>query len=289
MIREKYIVANNMRLHVFTAGEAGAPPVILLHGSGVDAALLSWREAIQPLGEHFQVFAPDLPGYGESQSFRGIYTTDGLIETLSGLMDALELQSASLVGLSMGGAVALGYTLAYPARVDRLVLVDAYGLQRKAPFHSLAYLVTKMPWLYHFVYHRFRRSRWLVRMAVRGTLGKPSNMQPEMVDEVFEVMQNREPQMSFASWQLDELSWRGVKTCYADRLSLIENQTLIIHGEKDRVVPLADARLAAQRIQNVRLVTLPDTGHWLPREQPVTFNRILIDFLREMNGRENSD
>src|SRR5258708_36167471 len=92
----------------------------------MDSASISWGAGIGPLSAHHRVFAPDLPGYGESDKPAVEYTLDYYARFLDHLLDALHLDKASLVGLSLGGGIALSFTLNYPTRVDRLGPVDIY-------------------------------------------------------------------------------------------------------------------------------------------------------------------
>src|SRR3712207_4402660 len=110
------------------AGHADAPPVLLLHGGGYDSAYLSYKPSIGPISQHYSVFAPDWPGYGESDKPGMRYSTEYYVHFLGRLMDALRLEKASLVGISMGGAISLGFSLRWPQRVEKLVLVSyAHG------------------------------------------------------------------------------------------------------------------------------------------------------------------
>jgi hypothetical protein len=135
-IQSTWLNVDGLRIHCLAAGESGSA-VLLLHGGGLDSAALSWEEVIGPLSEKHRVFAPDLPGYGQSDKTAIQYTVDYYIAFLEHLMDTLHLEQTSLVGLSMGGGIALGVTLRFPARVEKLVLVDSYGIQgptlRKTP------------------------------------------------------------------------------------------------------------------------------------------------------------
>ena len=132
-----WLDVDGMRIHCLTAGESGAP-VVFLHGAGVDSASLSWGEVIGPFSTHHRVFAPDLPGYGQSSKPDIQYTMDFYVSFVEHLLDVLHLEKVSLVGLSLGGAIALALTLRSPVRVEKLVLVDTYGIQDKVVAHRLS-------------------------------------------------------------------------------------------------------------------------------------------------------
>lgn len=114
--------------------------VVLLHGGGLDNARLSWRHLLPALADVHRVYAPDWPKHGGSWPWRSIADQAGLERCLGHLLDRWELRSAALVGVSMGASAALGFTLAHPERVDRLVLLDPGGLQETVRMHLRARL-----------------------------------------------------------------------------------------------------------------------------------------------------
>src|SRR5436309_223873 len=115
---------------IFVSESGAGAPLVLLHGGGPGATGLSnYSRNIEPLAEHYRVIVPDLPGYGRSSK-----RVDGrdpfgfLAASVRGLLDALEIDRAHLVGNSYGGAAALRLALDSPERVDRLVLMGPGGI-----------------------------------------------------------------------------------------------------------------------------------------------------------------
>ena len=267
-----------LKARIFTAGESGSP-VVLLHGGGTDSATLSWRLAIPALATRHRVFAPDWPGYGESEVFEGEYTSQAMVDWLDAVLDRLGLENTGLVGISMGGGGALAYTLAHPARVTHLVPVDSYGLARKAPMHLLSYLMVRMPWLIDLTWAWVRKNRSMAAWSLGSIFADKRNITPDLEEEVWQAIQDPIAQRSFSSFQRYELGLYELRTCVMDRLNEIRCPTLIIHGEKDSLVPIAAAREAAQRIPNARLEVIQGAGHWPMRERPQVFNQLLIDFF----------
>lgn len=277
-VSHHFIEVAGLRIHYLRAGEAG-PPVLLLHGGGTDSAVLSWKLTIEPLSEHFRVFAPDWPGYGESDRPAIRYNMDFYLRFLGELMTALNIPAASLAGVSMGGGIALGFALGSPARVHKLVLVDSYGLQPLAPFHKLSYPFVHLPWVNELTWEVFKYSRALARLSLQNLFYRPEAISEELVDEVFAELRKPRAGRAFISFQRDELKWRGLRTVYMDRLHELSVPTLIIHGEKDGLVPVEYARQAHERIPGSRLYVIPECGHWPQREKPAEFHRVLLDFL----------
>jgi pimeloyl-ACP methyl ester carboxylesterase len=271
--------ANNLNITYYQVGALGSP-VVLLHGGGSDSAYLSWSETIPALAAEHVVYAPDWPGYGGSDVLPGTYTLEALVGCLDRLMDAWRLEKASLVGVSMGGGAAIGYALAHPARVDRLVLVDPYGLQKRAPNHRASFFMVHIPFLIGLTWWSMRRSRDMVRVALRSMFGDPERVSERLVDEVFTAVQDPKPGKSFHSFQRHEITWNGTRTRFAARMAEIKRPTLFIHGEKDTLVPLDEIRAAVAVMPDARLEVMEKTGHWPPREDPQALNRLVVDFLK---------
>jgi pimeloyl-ACP methyl ester carboxylesterase len=120
----RWLTVAGLRIHCLMAGRTG-PAVLLLHGSGFDAAGVSLAPAMHSLATGCRVYAPDLPGFGDSDPMPDRWGFSRCSAFLSPLLEALGLERASLVGLSMGGGIALGFALMAPEKVDRLVLMPA--------------------------------------------------------------------------------------------------------------------------------------------------------------------
>ena len=279
-IQERWIEVEGLKTHVLTAGESGSP-VVLLHGGGIDSAQLSWELAISPLAQAHRVFAPDLPGYGQSDKPDVVYNSDFYIDFLTHLLDELQLPKVSLVGLSMGGAIALGFTLRCPGRVNRLVPVDPYGIMPKVAWHRLSYLYVQTP-LNELSYWFYKRSRGMVRWTLlHGLISSPDRLPDSLVDEAFRAVQAPDAGKAFTSFQRYDLTWNGLRTNYTDRLHEITAPTLFVHGEKDPAVPLKYAQQAHELVRNSQLYIMAGCLHWPMRDQPAEFNRVVAAFLQD--------
>ncbi len=276
-ILNKWVEVKGLRIHYLEAG-AGST-VFLLHGGGIDSASLSWKFTIEPLAHYLHVFAPDWPGYGESDKPAIQYTTDYYIGFLGDFMQTLGIVDASLVGISMGGGIALGFTLQFPQRVSRLVLVDSYGLQMFTPAHKLSYLFTRIPLLNEVTWDLLMRSRTMMRVFLRVIFHDPNAVSDELVDEVHVELKKAGAARAFISFQKSEIMWNGLRTVYVSRLHEIKARTLIVHGEKDRLVPFDCAQHARDLIVDSRLRVITNCGHWPQREKPDEINRVLMEFL----------
>lgn len=268
---------------VFTAGEGGGTPVLLLHGGSIDHALLSWGPVIPRLAERRRVVAPDWPGYGGSEGLGRPHGVHDLVVWLRGLLDALDIARADLVGISMGGAAALGSALATPERVRGLVLVDAYGLQSRIAAHRLAYVATRVPGLARLAYAAMRRSRRLTRSAVGTMLRDRRRLDDALVDEAWAAVRLAHAGEGFRAFLRHEVGPSGLASCYVGRFAEVSAPTLVIHGRHDHLVPLACAERAARRIPDARLHVM-ETGHWPTREDPEGIARCIEGFLAAIDG-----
>jgi pimeloyl-ACP methyl ester carboxylesterase len=276
--RDGWAEVDGLRTHYLKAGEGNAP-VLLLHGGGYDSASLSYKHTIGSISRHHQVFAPDWPGYGQSDKPEIEYSTEYYVGFLGRLMDVLGLKKANLVGISMGGAISLGFSLRSPQRVEKLVLVDSHGLGREVPGRVASFALVRLPLLNKLVWAALGRSRRMVEWSLQSVFYDPRAVTRELVDEVFQVAKKPGAGQAWRSWQRNEIRWRGLRSNFVDRLHEVAAPTLILHGAEDKYVPVAWARRAHTMIKDSELHVLPQCGHWLTLEKPGEFNRALSEFL----------
>jgi pimeloyl-ACP methyl ester carboxylesterase len=276
------VLQDGEKIGFISAGDENSDPVVLLHGGGTDHALLSWRDTIPALvNAGYRVYAPDYPGYGTSPPGKLPAIISNLVGYLEQLMDCWGIGQAALIGISMGGSIAVGYALRHPERVSRMVLVGSYGIQDKAPYHAMSYFLVRAPWLMDALWAMTRGSRWAARYSLNNIMFNPNARTEELVDEVLKAMQNLNSQKAFGQMQRDEILWKGLKTNYTPSLSELHMPVLLVHGEKDIGVPVRYAQRAAKQIPNARLEAIPNAGHWTQRDYPELFNRLVLEFLAE--------
>jgi pimeloyl-ACP methyl ester carboxylesterase len=278
MIESRFVEVMSIRTHYLEAG-TGDETVLLLHGGGVDGAELSWKLVIPVLAERYHVIAPDWPGYGKSGDTPQGMTLQNLVEFCLQFMDALNLHPCHLVGLSMGGGTALGVALSQPDRLKSLVLVDSYGLADKISMHRLSYWLVNTPWLTRLTYDWMKKSKALARWSLTYILKRPGSITQNLVDEVHQAILDDRGWKSFEVFQLDEISPTGLKSVFTKRLGELRMPVLIIHGDQDYLIPVAEVQQAARYLNNGRLVVIPKCGHWPGRDAPEEFNTTLLEFL----------
>ena len=264
---------------------------MLLHGGGLDSAELSWELLIPELAKKARVIALDWPGYGQSDKpnvlsgGRSSINIDYYLSFFPKFLNTLGIIKSDLVGVSMGGAIGLGFALDHPQRVGRLVLVDSYGLQRKAPFHQLSYLFVQIPGMRALTYWSLR-NRSLVRYSFRRSISekmilkRPDSVTEDLVDKVYQQLLIPGGTKAFSDFQNADLTWKGLKTNFLNRLPQLKAKTLVIHGSKDTLVALSASREAHQLIPDSQMVVMEGCGHWPQRDHPEEFNRLVGQFLQ---------
>jgi pimeloyl-ACP methyl ester carboxylesterase len=268
---------DGLNIHSLSAGK-GDRVAILLHGGGMDSAWLSWELLIPVLAGDLRVLAPDWPGFGSSSTPERPYQLHDCARLLKNLMDIWGVERASLVGISLGGGIAIDFTLAHHEQVERLVLVDSYGLQRRAPLHQLSYLYVHFPLALDMTW-AMMKSRPMIRWALKSLFYNDERVTPEILEQAYAEVMKPGAGKAFAAIQKYDVAWSGLRTCFMDRLGEIQVPTLVIHGANDNLVPLECARQANQRIAGSQLEIIPSCGHWPQRDSPDEFNRIVKEFL----------
>jgi pimeloyl-ACP methyl ester carboxylesterase len=243
------------QLHVRADGPESAPAVILIHGFG--SSLHTFEGWAQGLQSDFQVIRIDLPGSGLSPPDpTGRYDDGRAFELLDALMAHYGLERASLVGNSVGGRIAWSYAAEYPDRVDRLVLVAPDGFASTGFEYDEAPEVGAVTNIMRFVLPRF-----LVRMNLVQSYGDPERLEDQTVQRYYDLLR--------APGARQALIARMEQTILRDprpRLPGITAPTLLVWGEKDGLIPVANAQDYLGLLPDARLETFDDLGH-LPQEE----------------------
>lgn len=284
MLIELDFKIHNYNIHVYKRGN-GSKNIMLLHGSGIDCAMLSWAEVIQSFSSDYTIYAVDLLGYGKSDIPSNIcgenfYSTH--IEVVKSIIDTLNLDNLTLIGLSMGGAISIGYTLNYPQKIENLIPVDSWGLSKKIPFHNLIYWIIFKTKLMEKSYSLMAKSRFLVKWSISYSLiGDKSKITDDLINQVLEKCKLSNVIKSFVDYQKSSLTKDGTIPYYIQDLKKISVPVLFINGEKDALVPLKDVKMAMQSLKGSKLYILKGCKHWSPKERPQEFCNVVEKFINE--------
>lgn len=271
-------VIDGSRVGYLRAGTEG-PPVVLLHGGGIDDAALSWRHTVGRLAEEYQVYAPHWPGYGTTDD-AWPHSVDSYVDLLASFTDRLGLGSAHFVGLSMGGAAALGYALDRPERVESLCLTASYGLGGSVTAGSLWFALSHTPGANTLGWNTMGLTRMTTRAGLSNVVFDASTLDEAFVTGIYERAREAGAGAAFAAFQRNEVGADGgVRTDFRGRLDEVDCPTLLVHGRDDPVFPPEWSIEAHERLPDSELAVFDHCGHWVPRELPEKFNARLAAFL----------
>lgn len=259
-----YAAADGIQLYYETHGRG--TPVVLVSGLGADAHF--WYRQVPALAQHFEVISLDNRGACRSDKPDVPYTIRMLADDVASLLDALEVPAADFVGVSFGGFVIQEFALAYPARTHRLVLCSTtFGGPRSVPIPAETLQV---------MMNRTGDAASDLRtfLAVQFATDFPQTYADEVEDYV--AWRVAHPQPLFA-YQRQLMAALAHDT--EGRLGDLQAPVLVLHGGQDRVVPVGNAELLAQRIPGARLHIFPEAGHLFLWERSDQANQMIADFL----------
>jgi pimeloyl-ACP methyl ester carboxylesterase len=239
-------------------------PVVLVHGLGY--ARWGWEPVADALAEGFEIVLLDNRGIGESDAPPGPYTAAEMAEDVLSVMDAAGLDSANVVGTSLGGMIAQELALTAPERVRRLVLVcTTPGGPNAAPMPAVtSHLIAEAPTLEPLV---------ALRRFVENALAP--NPSEEIVERILQHrLATAQPP---AAWAAQAAAGAGFDAW--ERLPGLAMQTLVLHGTDDVVVDPRNGDLLVERIPNAALGRFEGCGHLLFWEQPQHFVSAVGEFL----------
>lgn len=262
----------------YTAGR-GDETIVLLHGAGVDSALLSWAEVMPLLADSYRVIAPDLPGYGASDRIDGEYSLVFYTHIVKGIIEAVADAPVILSGLSLGGGISFNLALNHPELIKVLVPVCPWGVFDKLPWHRFTYWYTRSK-LNEHMYAWTGKYRSFVKWSLAHSLfGDASKVSDELVEQVQQAMLEPGAGWPFISFQRSEITPTGVRTDLFGRLYSISHPTLLVHGSDDPAVPVQGAIAASKKIPDCQLYIMEGCKHWPQKERPEEFVRAVCDFL----------
>lgn len=258
---------------------AGPKTVLLLHGAGCDSTMLSWREVFNAFSDDFSVYAFDFLGYGHSDradDLVGDQFFDTHIECVKCVVTHYGLSDFALAGLSMGGAIAIGYALRYPEDVRVLIPVDTWGVSEKMPFHRFSYWYVKHTDLTLAQYRGCAKYRWIAKWSISYALiGNKKLITDALVDEVMQSCTGDMAGKSMLNFQRSAADQDRSKPCYLGELANLKMPIVYVIGGKDPLVPLSDIYKAAEENPNSRVEVFKGCKHWSVKEQPRKFCEIV--------------
>jgi pimeloyl-ACP methyl ester carboxylesterase len=272
-LRHVVIHGHDMRYRRAGSGEV----VLLLHGLAGNSG--AWRSVLPVLAETHDVIAPDMLGHGESAKPMGDYSLGAFASGLRDLLAVLDVPSATIVGHSFGGGVAMQLAYQHPELCDRLVLVGSGGLGREVSWLLRLVTLPGFEYVMPLVFPRRVADAGTSMGKVLSRLGLGSARIGEMWQS-YASLASTEDRAAFLRTIRSVIEPGGQTVNALDRLYLASHlPTLIVWGERDEIIPVDHAHAAHDAIPGSRLEILPAVGHFPHLESPARFLEILEDFL----------
>ncbi|MFW0786987.1 alpha/beta fold hydrolase [Gordonia sp. CPCC 206044] len=266
---------DGVEFHYHEAGSGR--PLIMLHGSGPGVTAWSnFQHNLEFFAQHFRVVMPDLPGFGATElpELKEVYTLAGA-RWITRLMDRLDIESAVLVGNSMGGAVAAEMAAHFPERVERIAIMGSGGLSR-----SLFQTEPSEGFQRLFAFlqdpTRARMIEWINTMVHDKSLVTDELVDERMANATADGVLDRTRAVFGAMFNP---TLRETYTPLWTHLETITTPTLMLWGREDRMLPYDQAHLANRWMPDVELHTFANCGHWIQVERKRDFERVVLEFL----------
>lgn len=273
---DRLVLVDGQQVYVEQAGSG--EPVVMLHGFG--ASSYSWREVLPELAEQYRIVAPDLSGFGWTDRPDALesYTREGQVELILGVMDALGIDSAHLVGHSYGGALTMALAADHPDRIRSMVLVNSaaidYPVDRRKWFAG----IPPVSWVY--VRGMALRPSFIRRLFLRAYYDD-NLVTDDLVEEYLERLRVEGAAHSF----------RGLTRPRSDsslpeelHYQEIDVPALVVWGAEDQVATLEMGKAHAELLPDHRFVPIEDAGHSPMEERPAEFLKVVTDFLEDMEA-----
>ena len=276
----RFIDVDGMEVHYQEFGDAANPTMILIHG--YTASTYTWSLVAPELaGKGYHVIAIDLIGFGFSAKPAWFdYRIASQARMILRFVNRLGIGKATLVGSSYGGAVSSWFTLDYPERVEKLVLVSSV-INDKPMRHPLMRFIS-VPGVGETLSPFLIDSRTFLKRRQQSTLHETSHdlIDEERLESVMRPLKAADAHNSLLT---------TVRNWDADRIEkdahLIDQPTLLIWGDSDTVIPKANGERLYDRILNSRLVVFKDCGHLPSEEKPKLFIDLVDEFCSDRKGR----
>jgi pimeloyl-ACP methyl ester carboxylesterase len=262
------VTANGIEIYYETHGD-GQPLVLI---SGIGYTNWQWNRMVPYLADRFRVITFDNRGVGKTDKPAGPYSAHMLAADTVGLLDALDIDKAVIMGHSMGGFIAQALALEFPHKAEKLILCSTnFGGSRHVPITPEAMKVLMD--VSSDPVTRFRNGLYI--STAPGWAEKNPQIIQEWVD--WRAANPVEPDAYQAQLAIG-LGLLKEEAAFEHQLQRIKVPTLILFGQYDMVVPPENAALLAERIAGSKVVILPNAGHFFPIEVPGAASQAVIEF-----------
>lgn len=268
-----FIGVNGMEVHYREEGKLNdSIPIVLIHGTG--SSLHTFEAWTKVLKKDYRVIGLDLPAYGLTGPFPNReYSMEHYVEFIGAFLTALGIEKCILGGNSLGGGIAWRFASQYPKRVERLILIDASGYPSQAMSTPLAFKIAQFPLLKNLF--TFITPRFVAKASVENVYADKNLVTESLVDRYFELTLRKGNRQAF----IDRLSLKVSENSHK-KIKAIQQPTLVLWGDQDQLIPLANAYKFHRDLPNDTLVVLKNTGHVPMEERPNKSVAAVLAFLK---------
>jgi len=265
----KFIAIDGMEVHY--RDEGYGQPIILIHGTG--ASLHTWDNWTEELKKTFRVIRLDLPAYGLTGPHpENKYTIPYYSDFLNKFVDSLKVNNFILAGNSLGGSIAWYYVTENEEKVVLLSLLNSGGFFSQDKGSPLVFELARAPVIKDIL--RYVTPRFFIKNTLKEVYHDESKLTDKKIDTYRDLILREDNREAFIYRS------KNKSVDYTDRLNEIKIPTQILWGDNDAWIPVENAKLFAEKISNVKVDIMKDTGHIPMEERPEESLKLFVDFIK---------
>jgi pimeloyl-ACP methyl ester carboxylesterase len=265
----KFIAIDGMEVHY--RDEGYGQPIILIHGTG--ASLHTWDNWTKELKKTFRVIRLDLPAYGLTGPHpENKYTIPYYSDFLNKFVDSLKVNNFILAGNSLGGSIAWYYATENEEKVVLLSLLNSGGFFSQDKGSPLVFKLARAPVIKDIL--RYVTPRFFIKNTLKEVYHDESKLTDKKIDTYRDLILREDNREAFIYRS------KNKSVDYTDRLNEIKIPTQILWGDNDAWIPVENAKLFAEKISNVKVDIMKDTGHIPMEERPEESLKLFVDFIK---------
>jgi pimeloyl-ACP methyl ester carboxylesterase len=269
----KFISIDGVDVHYRDEGlQTDSIPLVLIHGTG--ASLHTWEGWVKELKDHKRIVTFDLPAYGlTGPHYDRDYSTAFYVKFIDSLLQNLSISKFVIGGNSLGGGLAWNYTLKYPDKVEKLILVDASGPPSKAKSTPVAFKIAKLPLINSIV--KYITPRWIAENSIKNVYVNDDRITNTLIDRYWELSLRLGNRQAF----IDRMTAKKATNTF-DSIGKISQETLLLWGDQDFLIPVSAAKKFEEKLLNDTLVIFKNLGHAPMEEDPKLTSHAVKMFLK---------
>ena len=270
----EFVEIDDMQVHYRDQGLAmDSIPIVLIHGTG--ASLHTWEGWISELKNEHRIITLDLPAYGlTGPNQTGDYSQDFYVSFMEKFLSKLSIKRCILGGNSLGGSITWAFALEHPARVSKMILVDAGGYPMVSKSVPIAFQIARMPVIGNLFKYVLPHS--IIEKSLQNVYVHDERITPELIERYYDLASREGNRKAF----LDRMKASISNDKYLKIKTLIM-PTLIIWGQQDGLIPTDVADKFHQDLANDTMVVFKDLGHTPMEEDPASTVKAVKEFLKD--------